>query len=351
VSEITTVGVDLAKKVIVAVTADGVGHELSSRQFSFEGFGEWAANLPPCTIGMEACSSSHYWGRRLSGYGHTVRLIAPDFVRPFRKSRRMKNDRNDAQAVLAAMRQPGMRFVTVKSVEQQGLLAWHRMRAGYQADRTALINRSRGILAEFGVWLGLWPKALMRALESVQGDERIPARLWPLLAEAKEQLRALEGCIERCEAQIRAHAQQNEDAQRISDIVGVGPITASAVVAAVSGARDFKNGRQLSAWIGLVPSQHSSGGQARLGPITKRGNSYLRRLLVEGACSAMRAAQRRVPEKRSRIEQWMIELAQRVGYKKATVGLANKHARMIWAILAKGESYDPEAWKRFKRAA
>ena len=169
---ITTVGADLAKSVIVISAADKSGREIFSRQFNFAGFGEWAANLPPCTFGMEACSSAHYWARRLSGYGHTVRLIAGEFVNPFRKSRSMKTDRNDAQAVLAAVLQPDMRFVTPKSVDQQALLAWHRMRAGYTQDYTALMNRTRGILAEFGVWLRRSPYALRQALETLQTDVR-----------------------------------------------------------------------------------------------------------------------------------------------------------------------------------
>ncbi len=347
-TEITTVGVDLAKNVIVVCAADGAGRTTVFRQFSFRGFGEWAANLPPCTLGMEACSSAHYWARRLSEYGHTVRLIAGELVKPFRKSKAAKNDRNDAEAILTALRQPNMRFVAVKSVESQAMLAWHRVRRGFTTERTALINRARGLLAEFGVWLGQSPNALLRALPALQSDERLPPRFRPLLAQMHEHLRALDARIDQCEAEIFTHAKQNDDAQRIGAIVGVGPITSSAIVATVGRALDFKNGRQLAAWMGLVPQQMSSGGKERLGVITKRGDTYLRSLLTQGARSAMRSAQVRAPERRSRLEQWMIELARRVGYHKALTAVANKHARMIWAILAKGENYDPNAWQRYE---
>ncbi|HEV7611763.1 MAG TPA: IS110 family transposase [Steroidobacteraceae bacterium] len=295
-SDLTTVGVDLAKNVIVISATDKSGRKILSRQFSFAGFGEWAANLPPCTFGMEACSCSHYWARRLSDYGHTVRLIAGEFVNPFRKSRSIKTDRNDAQAILTAVRQPDMRFVSIKSVEQQSMLVWHRMRAGFIQDQVALMNRMRGLLAEFGIWLRRSPSALRQALTQLQGDERLPTRVRPILIEAQQQLHELEQRIERCDVEVGVHAKQSEAAQRIVVLNGVGPVTASAVIATVPRATDFKNGRQMAAWIGLVPSQRSSGGQARLGSITKRGDAYLRRLLVQGACSAMLAAQRRAPE-------------------------------------------------------
>jgi transposase len=187
-NEITTVGVDLAKEVIVVCAADGAGRVVYFKQFSFHGFAAWAANLAPCSFGMEACSSAHYWARWLRAHGHSPRLMAAEFVRPFRKSQAAKNDRNDAQAIRIAMCQPDMRFVTVKSVEQQAMLAWHRMRSGYHQERTALINRTRGLLAEFGVWLGRSAAALLRALPRLAEEEELPARLRPLLRQAHEQL-------------------------------------------------------------------------------------------------------------------------------------------------------------------
>jgi transposase len=346
VNQITTVGVDLAKAVIVVCAADGSGRAQFFKQLSFNGFSQWAATVPPCTFGMEACSSAHHWGRRLAAYGHTVRLIAAEFVKPFRKSQGAKNDRNDAQAILTAVRQPDMRFVSVKSVDQQAVLAWHCMRKGWSDDRTALISRIRGLLAEFGVWLAQSPEALKRGLPRLLEDETLPSRMRALLIVAQEELRRLEGRIEHCEIEIRKHAEQSEDAQRIQAIVGVGAMTASAVAATVTRARDFKNGRQMAAWLGLVPKQFSSGGKTSLGKITKRGDTYLRGLLTGGARSALIAALRKPPAKRTRLQHWMAEARLRLGYYRTLVAIANKHARMIWAILAKGEAYDPEAWQR-----
>jgi transposase len=299
---------------------------------------------------MEACSSAHYWARWLNTHGHSVRLMAAEFVKPFRKSQAAKNDRNDAQAIRIAMCQPEMRFVTVKSVEQQAMLAWHRMRSGYNEDRTALINRTRGLLAEFGVWLGRSAAALLRALPRLAAEEQLPARFRPLLRQAHEQLLVLEERIEQCDREIQAHARQSEAAQRISALTGIGPLTASAVIATVANARDFRNGRQLAAWAGLVPKQANSGGKERLGVITKRGDTYLRGLLTQGARSTLQAALTRTAEKRSRLEHWIVALHARVGYHKTLVAIANKHARIIWAILAKGEQYDPNAWQRYAHA-
>ena len=191
---------------------------------------------------------------------------------------------------------------------------------------------------------------MLRALPELQTDERLPSRFRELLTPIQEQLHALEERLERCDQVIRTHAKGNDDAQRLSAMTGIGAITASATVATVTQARDFKNGRQMAAWIGLVPCQHSSGGKERLGAITRRGDPYLRGLLVQGARSALLWAQKRAPEKRSHLERWMIETAQRVGYHKTLVAIANKHARMIWAILAKGEHYDPNAWQRHGQA-
>lgn len=342
-SQITTVGADLAKEVIVVCAADATGRVLFCKQFNFLGFSGWAANLPPCTIGMEACSSAHHWARVLSGLGHRPKLMAAEFVRPFRKSRGTKNDRNDAEAILIAVRDPNMRFVSVKSIEQQSILACHRMRQGWHAERTALINRTRGLLAEFGIWLGRSSGTLCRALAGLAQDETVPARVRALLTQSQEHLRQLDRQIEQCEEQVTRHAEHDERALRLSDITGIGPITASAVVATVADARDFRNGRQMAAWIGLVPRQCSSGGKERLGTITKRGDTYLRGLLVQGARSTLRSALRRPLDKRSRIEHWIVELSRRVGYHKTLVAIANKHARICWAILARGETYDPRA--------
>jgi transposase len=326
-NQITTVGVDLAKNVIVVCAADVEGQVQFFKQLNFKAFGQWAATLPPCTFGMEACSSAHHWGRRLSSYGHTVRLMAAEFVKPFRKSKGAKNDRNDAQAIVTAMRQADMRYVSVKSIDQQAVLAWHCMRRGWSDEKTALMNRTRGLLAEFGIWLARSPEALTRAIPRLLEDEQFPDRLRPLLRAAHAEMRRLDERIESCTLEIRAHAKHSEEAQRIEAIIGVGSITSSAVVATVTNAREFK------------------------GRITKRGDKYLRGLLYQGATAALLAAARKAPEKRGRLQHWMVEAQQRLGYRKAVVAIANKNARMMWAILAKGEAYDPNAWQRHHQKA
>jgi transposase len=345
-NEITTVAADLAKDLIVVCAADASGRTLFFKQFGFRGFASWAANLPPCTVAMEACSSAHFWARTLMALGHHPKLLAPDFVKPFRKSQGAKNDRNDAQAILIAALQPDMRFVSVKSLEQQSILACHRMREGWKVERTALINRVRGLLAEFGIWLGRSPQNLARSLPRLIQDEDLPARIRALLSHAHEHLGQLEALMERCELDISQHARHSEPAQRLCTLNGIGPITASAIVASVGNARDFRNGRQMAAWVGLVPKQSSSGGKDRLGKITKRGDTYLRSLLTQGARATLNAALGKAPDKRSHLEHWIVALRQRVGYHKSLVAIANKHARICWAMLAREESYDSNGWQR-----
>ena len=318
-NEITTVGVDLAKEVIAVCAADRSGKTVFTRMFRRDAFAAWAVQLPPCTFGLEACGAAHHWARWLSSHGHTPRLMAAEFVRPFRKSRAAKNDRNDAEAVLTAVRQPNMRFVAVKSIDQQARLSWHRMRQGWSEERTALINRLRGLLGEFGVWRGRSAAVLTRALPELEHDEGLSLLVRRLLAEARPHLARLDEAIARCEVEIKSHVKGNAAAQHITKIAGVGPLTA-----AVTDARDFKNGRQFAAWQGLVPRQDSSGGQVRLGRITKRGDCYLRGLLTQGARSALQAALDKEPLLRTRLQCWMVQLHARVGYHKTLVAIANQ---------------------------
>jgi transposase len=350
-NEITTVGVDLAKDVIAVCGADRSGKTVFTRIFRREAFAAWAVQLPPCVFGLEACGAAHHWARWLASHGHTPRLMAAEFVKPFRKSRAAKNDRNDAEAVLTAVRQPNMRFVAVKSVEQQACLSWHRMRQGFSEERTALINRLRGLLGEFGVWRGRSAEVLTRALPELEQDEALPLMVRRLLTEVRPHLARLDAAIAACEVEIKNHVKGNAVAQRLTAISGVGPLTTAAVLATVTDARDFKNGRQFAAWQGVVPRQDSSGGHTRLGHITKRGDTYLRGLLTQGARSALQAALVKEPLRRTRLQTWIVQLHARVGYHKTLVAIANKHARMIWAILAKGEDYDPDAWRRWRRTA
>jgi transposase len=350
-TEITTVGVDLSKEVIVLCATDAKGRTVYFKQLGFAGFGQWAANLPPCVIGMEACSSAHHWARFLARHGHTARLMAAEHVKPFRMSQGAKNDRNDAQAVAVAVRQPQMRFVTPKSVDQQAMLAWHRARSGYIEERTALLNRTRGLLAEFGIWIGRSSSVLIRRIPELVEDEQLPALFRPILLHAQEHLRQINQRIDECDARICAHAKGNEDARRAQQLCGIGAVTASAVVATISNPGDFRNGRQLAAWDGLVPKQFSTGGKTVLGPITKRGDSYLRGLLTQGARSALQSALKRKPEKRSRLEQWIVALHGRVGYHKTLVAIANKYLRILWAMLTRKEDFNADAWLRHGQQA
>jgi transposase len=293
---------------------------------------------------MEACGSAHHWGRWFAGRGHTARLIAAEFVVPFRKGG--KNDTADAEAVAIAARQPTMRFVPIKTVDQQAILAWHSARQGWKEERTALLNRLRGLLAEYGVVIGRSATRFLVALSELIEDSRLPDAVRALLLEAREQFAALHARLARCDAQIAAHARNSPTAQRAAELLGVGPVTASALAAMVPDANVFRSGRQFGAWLGLAPRQHSSGGKTRLGRISLRGNVYLRTLLIQGARSTLQSAINTDPARASRLQRWIFELYARKGYYKTLVAIANKHARMLWAMLAKDQRYDAAAWQR-----
>ena len=271
--------------------------------------------------------------------------MAAEFVVPLRQGG--KNDGNNALAIAIAARQPTTRLVPVKTVEQQAILAWHRMRQGWIDERTALLNRVRGLLAEFGLVPGRSPAVLIAAMARIVDEEAAPEPLRAIVQQAREPLTQLDARLVACDMQIQAHARHAPQADRIRALLGVGPITASAVVATVPDATLFRHGRLVGTWLGLTPRQHSSGGKTQLGPSSKRGDADLRGLLVNGARSALQAALRAAPDKATRLRLWMVGLARRCGYQKALVaGLsnaANKHARMIWAMLTRDERYDPRS--------
>jgi transposase len=262
---------------------DDVGRVRLCKQVRRAQLLEVIAQLPPCVIGMEACASAHHWGRQFERLGHTVRLMSPQFVKPYVKSQ--KNDRADAEAICEAVRRPTMRFVPLKSLEQQDLQSAHRIRAGLISERTALINRIRGLLGEYGVVIARYPAAVKRelpqVLEEAQSELTVVAR--ELIAQLREQRVLLAERIERVEQLMRRLGAQHEAVERLQMIPGIGPLTATALVAAAGDARAFKNGRQMAAWLGLVPRQDSTGGKTRLLGISKRGDKYLRCLLVHGA--------------------------------------------------------------------
>jgi len=328
--KVTTVGIDLAKNVFSLHGVDAAGKTVLQRTVRRDQLLEVVAGSSPCLIGMEACSGAHEWGRRFQEHGHTVKLMAPKFVAPYRKSG--KNDGNDAEAICEAVTRPNMRFVPVKSVEQQALLVMHRVRQGFVVERTAIINRLRGLLAEFGVVLPLRSVTVRR--QAAAAAETLPELAKRAIGDLLEQLRLLDERIGGYDREIEAQAKLCEPAQRLMKIRGIGPTTALAIVATVGNAREFKNGRQFAAWIGLTPSQHSTGGKTRLGHISKRGDSYLRNLLVQGARSVLNSAGMH----QDRMSRWILELQPRRGYYRTLVAIANKNARIAWALLAKGES-------------
>jgi transposase len=327
--KITTVGIDLAKRVFVLHGVDAMGRVVLKKTVRREQLMELVAGLPPCRIGMEACAGAHEWARRFGELGHEVKLMAAKFVIPYRKNG--KNDGNDAEAICEAVGRPNMRFVPVKSAEQQAVLALHRTRQGFIAERTAVINRIRALLTEFGVVLPQSAEVVRRQASS--GAEALPVLARRMVEDLRSHLTLLDERIALYDREIETLARQSEPTQRLMSIRGIGPLTAQAIVATVGNARDFKNGRQFAAWLGLTPRQHSSGGKQRLGHITKRGDAYLRGLLVQGARSVLHTATRHA----DRLSRWSVSLQGRRGYRRAQVAIAAKNARIAWALLSKNQ--------------
>jgi len=333
-STITRIGIDLAKHVFQLHGVDERGHTVLRRRVLRPQLRPCIAQLRPCLIGIEACGSAHYWARELRALGHDVRLIAPQFVTPYRT--KDKNDGNDAEAICEAVGRPQMRVVPVKAIAQQAVLTVHRARQLLVAERTVLVNQTRGLLAEYGLIVPAGIGALRRALPELVELPEIPMLAREVFVDLADRLRALDERIAADDRRVAQLARQTEPAQRLLQIPGVGPVTATALVATVGDARAFRNGRQLAAWLGLVPRQHSSGGTRRLGRITKRGDVYLRTLLIHGARAIMRHLVRRT-DASSRC----MALKARRGFNKAVVALAAKQARLLWALLATGQEYQP----------
>jgi transposase len=333
--KITSVGIDLAKSVFSMHGIDEHGKTVLRRTVSRGKVMEAMAGIGPCLVGVEACSGAHHWARALGKLGHTVRIIAPRFVAPYRKSG--KNDGNDAEAICEALGRPSMRFVTVKSAEQQALLVVHRVRKGLVDERTALINQLRGLLSEFGLVMAKGRYQARHQLPVILEDtgNGIPELARQCFLDVNERIRELDARLLAYERRIEALAREAEAARRLLAIPGVGPVTATAIVATVGHATEFKNGRQFAAWLGLVPRQYSTGGKVRLGRITKRGDVYLRTLLIHGT----RAVLAQLNKRTDRASAWVRGLIERRGLKRAAVALAAKNARTIWAMLAKGEAY------------
>ena len=348
---ITTASVDLAKDVFTVCTQDATGRTVDRRDVRREALRVWMGRLPRgCVVGMEACSAAHYWAREMLALGLEPRIMAAEFVQPFRKSRAGKNDRNDAEAIAVAVREANMRFVAVKSVEQQARLARHRLREGWKQERTAAGNRIRGLLAEFGVAIPKGQAALRKELALAVHDERVHEAVCEMVRTVREHLELLDHRIAQCDHAIGLACRADPATKRLRELCGVGPTSADAAVATVGNAREFRNGRQFAAWLGLTPRQFSSGGKTRLGSITRRGDAYLRTLLIQGARSTLKQAMRCDPGRSTRLQKWIVQLHARVGFQKTLVAIANKNARVIWALLAREETYNPEAWKTYAPA-
>lgn len=332
-NEITLLAIDLAKQVFQLHGVDARGVCVLRRQVRRAQLLRLISQLPPCTVAMEACGGAHEWGRRIQGLGHQVKLIAPQFVKPFVKGN--KTDRNDAEAICEAAQRPGMRFVALKTVEQQQVLALHRLRSAVVKTRTALSNQLRGLLAEFGLVIPKGLQHLRRQLPELleDADNGLPPLLREELNLQRQRLRELDTEVQRLTLRIEQQARAEERTRALMQRRGVGPLIASAFAAEIGDPHAFKNGRQVSAWLGLVPRQHSSGGKPVLLGISKRGDAYLRTLLIHGARAVMRTAHRHEDDA---VCQWACGLKTRRGMHKATVALANKMARQLWAQLAYG---------------
>ncbi len=332
---ITTVGIDLAKSVFQVHGVDERGKVLLRKTVKRSDLVKMFASLPQCLIGMEACGGAHDWARQLMSLGHTVKLMAPQFVKPYVKTN--KNDASDAEAICEAVARPNMRFVPVKNIEQQTVLAVHRARQGFVVERTAQGNQIRGLLYELGIVIPKGIRYIERQLPQILEDAEngLPPISRSLFARLFEHFRQLGTQVKELENQIKAWHRENEASGRLEAIPGVGALTASALVASVGDAKAFKSGRQLAAWLGLVPRQNSSGGKERLLGISKRGDTYLRTLLIHGA----RAVLFHRMGKSEHQDGWLMKLRARRNPNVAAVALANKNARVVWALLAHQREY------------
>jgi transposase len=334
--QITTIGLDIAKHVFQVHGADAESKTVLRRRLRRADVIAFFSALPPCLVGVEACSTAHYWARELIALGHDVRLMPPTYVKPYVK--RGKNDAADAEAICEAVTRPTMRFVPVKSAEQQSVLMLHRTRDLLIRQRTMLANALRAHCSEFGIVVAQGTAKLNGLLTLIadETDKRIPTVARGCLLVLAQQLQDLHLKISDVERLIHAWHRSNETSRRLETIPGIGPITASALAVTVTDPTLFRSGRHLAAWLGLVPKQNSSGGKERLGGISKQGDKYIRRLLISGAHAVLRYAKADRPGSAA----WATSLLQRRPFKLVAVALANKTARIAWAVLARGETYN-----------
>jgi len=335
---IKRIGIDLAKQVFQLHGVDSQEKPVLRKQLRRNQMLTYFAKLSPCLIGIEACSSSHYWARELQKLGHTVKLMAPQFVKPYVKGN--KNDANDAEAICEAVARPNMRFVAIKTIEQQDIQAVHRIRSGLVQQRTAKVNQIRGLLAEYGIVIERRVETLRKALPLLLEDAEngLSFDFRALLQSLQQDLITLDDRASEMDKKILQLANSNSTAKRLQQIPGIGPIIATALICAIGDGKQFKRGRDLAAWLGLTPRQHSSGGKDCLLGISKRGDAYLRTLLIHGARAVLRVADKK-DDPRSR---WLQNLCSRRNKNIAAVALANKNARIVWALLTKGTDFLPE---------
>lgn len=332
--DIKVLGIDLAKNVFQLHGINAKGKCVLKKRLSREKLIEFMAQLPPCLVGMEACGGAHYWARMFIGMGHTVKMMAPQFVKPYVKSN--KNDANDAEGICEAVTRPSMKFVPVKKIEQQDVLLSHRARELVIKQRTAQANQIRGLLAEYGIVIALGISHIREMTEVLENNKlKLTVKSEAIFKRLYEQFKVYDEQVKAYDKEIQQQADSDPMCLEVQKIEGVGPLTASAMVASIGDASVFNNGREVSAWLGLVPKQHSSGNKVRLGGISKRGDRYLRTLLIHGARSALT----RCEGKEDKKNKWAADVKHRCGFNKAAVALANKNARTIWALMAHGESY------------
>jgi len=333
--EIKVVGIDLAKSVFHVHGVDEHGRIVVRKRMGRDKLAAFMVQLPPCLVGMEACGGSNDWARKLAAMGHDVRLISPQFVKPYVKSN--KNDMADAAAICEAVSRPNMRFVPIKSVEQQDIQSLHRARSLAVSHRTAQANQARGLLMEYGIVVAKTIAALRKGIPEIleDADNALSPMFRELLCGLWDEFLRLDARVAAYDAQIKHLSEQSEVCTRLMTIPGIGPMVSTALVAAVADGKAFKSGREMAAWLGLVPRQYSTGGKPRLLGISKRGDVYLRKLLIHGARAALRWADR----KHDRRSRWVSELKERRGQNIAAVALANKTVRTAWVLMTRNEEY------------